>query len=413
VWAGAVALVLAGANPITLVRAQDPEPPPEKLFGFTRLSRPAENPPDDDASGFAVLLQRGDRQAIHVHVRRLDPGATYDVRATRGAETTSMGMITTKAEDAEPPPPRCFVARLDGEQEVPPVETRARGFAFLFLNRERTELHYFVSVRGLSGPVVAAHIHEAPPGMDGGVVIPLENDLRGTAAITPEQDASLVAGNLYVNIHTEANQDGEIRGQIEPCPFPTFHRGPRPGSGVLRLDTENGDMMPFNVASLAELEGATISVHAAGGELVLSGVVGELHRFGDRTRNRRDDDDDDDDGEMDDEQAEALALENAPDGEYFDVSESHDASFVRGDVNDDGNFALVDPIATLNYLFLGGPRARCLDAADASDDGRVDLSDAVLMLNRLFLGEAPPAAPHPDRGFDETPDGLYCDGAGN
>jgi hypothetical protein len=42
-----------------------------------------------------------------------------------------------------------------------------------------------------------------------------ESPISGTATLTEGQAAALMAGQTYVNIHTDANKSGEIRGQIE------------------------------------------------------------------------------------------------------------------------------------------------------------------------------------------------------
>ncbi len=43
----------------------------------------------------------------------------------------------------------------------------------------------------------------------------LKSPIKGSAVLTDAQAADLVAGKDYVNVHTAANKDGEIRGQIE------------------------------------------------------------------------------------------------------------------------------------------------------------------------------------------------------
>jgi len=43
----------------------------------------------------------------------------------------------------------------------------------------------------------------------------LKSPIKGSATLTDAQAADLAAGNYYVNVHTAANKDGEIRGQIE------------------------------------------------------------------------------------------------------------------------------------------------------------------------------------------------------
>jgi subtilisin family serine protease len=54
-------------------------------------------------------------------------------------------------------------------------------------------------------------------GVNGGIEIPLDhtvNPMVGSETLTPDQEWALVNGRFYVNIHTEDNTGGEIRGQI-------------------------------------------------------------------------------------------------------------------------------------------------------------------------------------------------------
>ncbi len=92
----------------------------------------------------------------------------------------------------------------------------------------------------------------------------------------------------------------------------------------------------------------------------------------------------------------------------FSVSEQHDASFIRGDANDDGYVDVGDAVALLWHLFHADTNPYCPDALDANDDGAVNLSDPVRVLNHLFQLGVPLAAPYPSRGFDETEDELLC-----
>jgi hypothetical protein len=81
--------------------------------------------------------------------------------------------------------------------------------------------------------------------------------------------------------------------------------------------------------------------------------------------------------------------------------------FRRGDVNGDGLLDITDPIAELDWFFLGGQAPSCQDTADADDDGQLDLTDPIAILNRLFLGAAPlPPPGSDDCGEDPTPDGI-------
>ena len=66
-----------------------------------------------------------------------------------------------------------------------------------------------------------------------------------------------------------------------------------------------------------------------------------------------------------------------------------------------------DAIATLGWLFLGGPGPTCQDAAGAQDDGSVNIADAVYTLSWLFLGNEAPPSPGPEAcGGDPTEDAI-------
>ena len=112
-----------------------------------------------------------------------------------------------------------FKATLDGSQQSPPVTTKGKGTATLTFNTTSKKLSWNVKYSGLSGPAVAAHIHgPADMGANADPVIPfkkLKSPIKGSATLTDAQAADLEAGKYYVNVHTKANPDGEIRGQIE------------------------------------------------------------------------------------------------------------------------------------------------------------------------------------------------------
>lgn len=124
-----------------------------------------------------------------------------------------------------------FSAALSGSQEAPqpPVPTNATGTGSFSLNADGTELTFGVTVSDLSGPIVAAHFHRAARGAPGPVVRNITLSFTGNTAtgswkstdappltpLTPALLAELLAGNIYVNVHTQANGGGEIRGQVD------------------------------------------------------------------------------------------------------------------------------------------------------------------------------------------------------
>lgn len=110
----------------------------------------------------------------------------------------------------------------DGAQEVPAVTTAATGSLTGSYDTLSKQLIYSISWTGLSGSAGMAHFHgPALTGANADVLAPLTivtNGTAGTAADTiTASDAlhtALLAGRVYYNIHTAANPDGEIRGQV-------------------------------------------------------------------------------------------------------------------------------------------------------------------------------------------------------
>ena len=108
---------------------------------------------------------------------------------------------------------------LNGGQEVPAVTTNAAGSARITVGDDMT-ISGSVTTTGLAG--TAAHIHMAAVGQNGPVAAALTKSgdsgwvVPAGAKLTEAQFAAFQAGNLYINVHSEANKGGEIRGQITP-----------------------------------------------------------------------------------------------------------------------------------------------------------------------------------------------------
>lgn len=118
-----------------------------------------------------------------------------------------------------------FAGQLLGDNEVPAVNTTGVGLGSFVLNYNATKLDYKVLAAGLSGPITAAHFHYGVPGVSGPVAIPLAftgNSTSGTVDITPAFRDSLLAGKVYINVHTAAHPAGEIRAQLTFNSFVTF-----------------------------------------------------------------------------------------------------------------------------------------------------------------------------------------------
>ena len=84
-----------------------------------------------------------------------------------------------------------------------------------------------------------------------------------------------------------------------------------------------------------------------------------------------------------------------------------DVSFFRSDANGDGAVDISDAVFTLGFLYQGGKRPACLEAADANGDGAVDISDPIVVLRDLFLN-AGASLPHCELAGSQS--ALGCDG---
>ena len=130
-----------------------------------------------------------------------------------------------------------FSAKLNGAQSVPAVKTSAKGAAHYRLIEEGTTIEFFNWFSRLRN-VTVAHLHLGEAGETGPVVVDLlatgqsskfsrvtrfikgeitASDLVGPMAGQPLDVLSqaILDGEIYINIHTEQNPSGEIRGQLK------------------------------------------------------------------------------------------------------------------------------------------------------------------------------------------------------
>jgi hypothetical protein len=111
-------------------------------------------------------------------------------------------------------------ANLDAVSEVPSVESPGTATATVLFDKDTGMVSWDVYWSGLSGDPTAAHFHgPASKNNKAGVQVDLGGNgfvspFRGTAQLTDEQAGQLLDGQWYVNIHTAAHPDGEIRGQV-------------------------------------------------------------------------------------------------------------------------------------------------------------------------------------------------------
>ena len=112
-----------------------------------------------------------------------------------------------------------YKAELSAKSEVPPNSSAATGTADINYDPATKKLSWTLTYSGLTGPATAAHFHgPAAAGKNAGVAVAIPNagksPAEGSATLTDAQAADLTSGKYYVNVHTQANPGGEIRGQV-------------------------------------------------------------------------------------------------------------------------------------------------------------------------------------------------------
>jgi Ca2+-binding RTX toxin-like protein len=143
-----------------------------------------------------------------------------------------------------------FTATIAGSTETPPNQSAGSGTFSGVLNRAHTKFDFTATIKNLdfaqqtqatTDNIVAAHFHNAAPGVAGGIVYGFfgtpNNELDGDTYVNPgtgvvsgewdtnegnagttltAQIPNLMAGNLYINFHTTVLPAGEVRGQVIP-----------------------------------------------------------------------------------------------------------------------------------------------------------------------------------------------------
>lgn len=110
-------------------------------------------------------------------------------------------------------------ARLSGAAEVPVVVGNGTGTVEVSLNPNTNLATWTITYSGLTGLLTDAHFHgPAMAGQNAGVVVPitgsLQSPITGSARLSVTEAGDLWAGKWYLNLHTGAHPNGEVRGQV-------------------------------------------------------------------------------------------------------------------------------------------------------------------------------------------------------
>jgi hypothetical protein len=143
---------------------------------------------------------------------------------------SSGGLTSFVYAQAQGQGPPTITINLTGSEEVPPVQTEATGVA-QFIPMGMDSIAYSINATNIEA-ATAGHIHLGAEGQNGPVIVTLfkyDTPMKGVSEngtitadklegpMSGKQISDLAAaganGTLYVNVHTEQNPNGEIRGQ--------------------------------------------------------------------------------------------------------------------------------------------------------------------------------------------------------
>ncbi|OGM24143.1 hypothetical protein A2715_01430 [Candidatus Woesebacteria bacterium RIFCSPHIGHO2_01_FULL_39_32] len=174
----------------------------------------------------------------------------FIIRTTSNPQNSSSATETPSLLPATAP--ITLYAVLEGNNEIPGVDTTNDGYASLVFNFSENTFDLNLSAKEfVQSDVTGSHIHIGATGVEGSPIVDLGSGSAWTEepgniirrVITdmefPEEYIDdLLAGNTYISIHSSTYPDGEIRGQLStewpppdygtPTPTPTETATPTP-----------------------------------------------------------------------------------------------------------------------------------------------------------------------------------------
>ena len=142
---------------------------------------------------------------------------------------SAVGAVMTASGALADPKTATFNVQLSGAAEVCPTAPGTcggpgTGTATIEIDRNARTLCYSITTQNVALPLLAAHIHVAPVGQAGPVVIPLFTQPMNAATVgrtcLADLDKNLLKAiirnpqDYYVNVHNAAFPNGAVRGQL-------------------------------------------------------------------------------------------------------------------------------------------------------------------------------------------------------
>jgi len=113
-----------------------------------------------------------------------------------------------------------FRARLSPMPTTPQTVTTITGEGEVILTLDGNTLTVSGSFTGMNSVATMAHVHNGPPAQPGPVVHQLEvtkmpaGEISAVLELTDAQVTALRNNELYIQVHSETNPPGELRGWI-------------------------------------------------------------------------------------------------------------------------------------------------------------------------------------------------------
>ena len=141
---------------------------------------------------------------------------------------SAVATVMTAGGALADPKTATFAIQLSGAEEVCPTAPGTcggpgTGTATITIDRNARTLCYAITTQNVALPLLAAHIHAAPAGEAGDVVIPLFTEPVNTATVAAcltglnknlLKDIIRNPENYYVNVHNTPFPNGAVRGQL-------------------------------------------------------------------------------------------------------------------------------------------------------------------------------------------------------
>src|SRR5688572_499928 len=152
-------------------------------------------------------------------------------------------------------------ATINQAQENPPTGAPGTGNAVMFYDVGTNKFDLVVTISGMTNTATASHIHEAAPGVNGGVVTNLGGESvytrTGNRLQATFRDVAhggdprrLLRGEAYYNIHSAQFPGGEVRGQLIPQPKRLY--------AIIDVPQEQAAFPAVNLAGLNDTGGAVM-----------------------------------------------------------------------------------------------------------------------------------------------------------